>query len=842
MSSCKLLVVLVLSVALHSIGIFAVVPPSAYPLVWSDDFGGTELDRRYWSPVVNCWGHGESKQRQCYTKDNILVSDGVLSIVPKAGNYSGTLDGCTPYSLAETQSEMCTRSMPSTSGMLSSYNQVEIGFNSRVEIRARLPLGRYMWPAFWLYAASPEGRLAELDIIEAASGKGRYWSETTLHYENLNGTMEKHENSTSTDYDLTSDFRLYTMDINSTHVLFYQESDLVHHLEYATLPNQPFHQTRLYFILNVAIGGVYFGADDVPDDAKLVADRAEWTPMLVDYVRAYGNVTTDFGNADGNLRDHLFRVREPIDFAKIALLIGYCIEWIVYVVVFGSVYRTVATHSEKTTSGCCALLVFVTLVLLRALLSVSFAYAMIPGAVVPWFLSVLIKIAVTVFIVWWIFMTSVPITVGLIRGLLNGFGDVKLEYTLEELENGLLSDPHMVYVILPVYNEELPLLLTGIDALCKSEYDRSKLELHISFDDENVSDLYLGVLAHLKLDQRKDVSLMTEVNGTTVWVHRWIHGGKRIAQGNTYRFIRDRGAENDAFVILTDSDNEFFPNAINNLSVSFRRHPDKDAFAGYMSCKSKEWNMMRMLQDTEYVACELNRYFELLMGTVNCLPGGFTAIRWATFDSVAPAYFGVLPSECITQYHQHVLGEDRYLTHLLHQKLRKNAVGFCSVARCKTDPPATVCKFVKQRRRWLLGTVANEAYLLSDPGLWKKFPIMCAFKLFQNCNHWSFFVHGMIMFGAIMQFVHSGSSELFTYVALITIPLAVANLCAFVVGCAMGHYKVGLMWFIMVMVWNPLHLATETYTLYSWRHRTWGTRGAERMAEQPAEEVAVATK
>lgn len=48
---------------------------------------------------------------------------------------------------------------------------------------------------------------------------------------------------------------------------------------------------------------------------------------------------------------------------------------------------------------------------------------------------------------------------------------------------------------------------------------------------------------------------------------------------------------------------------------------------------------MRFIQDTEYLSCEINRFFELSMGTINCLPGAFTAIRKSTLDLVAPIYF-----------------------------------------------------------------------------------------------------------------------------------------------------------------------------------------------------------
>src|SRR5205085_145577 len=161
-------------------------------------------------------------------------------------------------------------------------------------------------------------------------------------------------------------------------------------------------------------------------------------------------------------------------------------------------------------------------------------------------------------------------------------------------------------------------------------------------------------------------------NGTKMYLHRWTHGGKRNTQKMTWNFINDnytRSALNESILVLTDSDNFMLDEALNNLSVKLHDNPKKIAYAGYMSCMSKtekwyQFNFIRFMQDTEYVSSEINRFFELAMGTVNCLPGGFTAIRYSAMEKVADHYFAELEQDTTTQYHQHYLGEDRYLTHL----------------------------------------------------------------------------------------------------------------------------------------------------------------------------------
>ena len=57
-----------------------------------------------------------------------------------------------------------------------------------------------------------------------------------------------------------------------------------------------------------------------------------------------------------------------------------------------------------------------------------------------------------------------------------------------------------------------------------------------------------------------------------------------------------------------------------------------------------------------------------------------------------------------------ILGEDRFLTQLLLEgSTTRGTVGFCPSARCKTDACGDVWTLVRQRRRWYLGGVINEA-------------------------------------------------------------------------------------------------------------------------------------
>ncbi len=68
----------------------AVTPTDKWKLLWSDEFDGSEIDKKKWERVKDCWGGGNNEQ-QCYTgrDSNAFVQDGVLNIVAKKGSFTG---------------------------------------------------------------------------------------------------------------------------------------------------------------------------------------------------------------------------------------------------------------------------------------------------------------------------------------------------------------------------------------------------------------------------------------------------------------------------------------------------------------------------------------------------------------------------------------------------------------------------------------------------------------------------------------------------------------------------------------------------------------------------------
>ena len=123
---------------------------SQYILTFRDEFSGTSLDTRLWNDHI--W------YEQPSSTNDYGVSNGYLRIWPQA-NANG-----------EFKSRILT-----TAGKFSQT----YGF---FEMEAKLPIGRGVWPAFWLLNSDNPPGEPEIDIMEAYPGDDTgYWADANHH-------------------------------------------------------------------------------------------------------------------------------------------------------------------------------------------------------------------------------------------------------------------------------------------------------------------------------------------------------------------------------------------------------------------------------------------------------------------------------------------------------------------------------------------------------------------------------------------------------------------------------------------------------------------------------------
>ena len=289
----------------------------AFELMWSDEFDGTELNKKNWYCKE---GKNVNQEKQYYTssKDNVEVSDGTLKIkAQKVLEEEKEKYGGAEYTSARLEGRNAK-----TGEIL---QQVQYG---KVEMRAKLPLNNGAWPAFWMVGTtrwkSIESSIdnqypacGEIDIMEHinyndyVSGAAhcrtdvnngiikRPKSTTWAHSPTISGldnwhtySLIKEKNKLSWYIDNIKFKELSWDYINKASLSGFENSEL--NKDYGGagnwtkadgkhLINKPF-----YLILNLACGGSM--PENVDDGTGNPADGTYPSIYEIDYVRIYKSI------------------------------------------------------------------------------------------------------------------------------------------------------------------------------------------------------------------------------------------------------------------------------------------------------------------------------------------------------------------------------------------------------------------------------------------------------------------------------------------------------------------------------------------------------------------------
>jgi len=238
--------------------------PSSYPgysLTWSDEFNGTVLDKNSWNYETGAggWGNNELENYTNSTNNSFITSGGYLVIEARQE---------APDSY--------------TSARLQTMGKREFT-HGRMDIRARLPKGKGIWPAIWMLgsniATTPWPACGEIDIMELLGHEpNKVYG--TMHWGNVGqGSTHIGGNYTLSGEDFSQKFHVFSIVWDSTKIEWYVDNQ-----KYFTgnktdvNGNYPFDKP-FFFILNVAVGGNWPGN---PDGTTTFPQR-----MIVDYVRVY---------------------------------------------------------------------------------------------------------------------------------------------------------------------------------------------------------------------------------------------------------------------------------------------------------------------------------------------------------------------------------------------------------------------------------------------------------------------------------------------------------------------------------------------------------------------------
>lgn len=272
-------------------------PPSAWNLVWSDEFNGPRgapIDSTKWTPQVGGWGWG-NKELEYYTTRaaNAYQSGGSLVIKAIKEHYTG--------------SDKVTREY--TSARLITKNKFSPQYG-RFEARIKLPFGQGIWPAFWLLGSNNETvrwpTCGEIDIMENI-GKEPSIIHGTIHgpgYSGLGGPSASY--TLANNQRFADSFHTFAVEWEPNVVRFYCDGILYKTRTPADVPEKTWVFDHPFFIiLNLAVGGNWPGS---PDGTTVFPQR-----MFVDYVRVYQRTTAASRLRSGQKRQSDAFGREPFN-------------------------------------------------------------------------------------------------------------------------------------------------------------------------------------------------------------------------------------------------------------------------------------------------------------------------------------------------------------------------------------------------------------------------------------------------------------------------------------------------------------------------------------------------
>ncbi len=234
-------------------------------LVWSDEFNYEGLpDSTKWS--FNTGGHGwGNNERQFYTdkrKDNVQVQDGKLIIRAIKEEYKNS---------------------KFTSARLTTRNKGDWKYG-RVEVKAKLPKGRGIWPAIWMMPSRSEygswPKSGEIDIMENVG----YLPDSvyaTVHTDSYNHVIGTQRTRGLLITDLSTAFHVYTLQWKENKISIAIDGEVYFNFDNNKTGSAawPFDK-EFFLILNIAVGGNWGGKKGVDESIFPQA-------MEIDYVRVY---------------------------------------------------------------------------------------------------------------------------------------------------------------------------------------------------------------------------------------------------------------------------------------------------------------------------------------------------------------------------------------------------------------------------------------------------------------------------------------------------------------------------------------------------------------------------
>lgn len=251
------LLVAVCSVFIITAAHATAAPAAQQKLIFSDEFDGATLDRAKW--VTQYW-HGRTNppEVQYYADDVFHIEDGILHIRARKLGAQQAAVFSTPDA-----------SVSYASGLISTDGKFTFRYGT-AEMRAKVPRGKGLWPAFWLLSEGTALR-PEIDVMEML-GHQTNRVHMTLHMPDAS-SRDQQARASFRGPDFAHDFHIFSVQWSPDAIIW--RIDGVE--RFSVRRNIP--QVPMYLIANLAVGGAWPGAPD-----RTTPQQASFD---IDYIRVY---------------------------------------------------------------------------------------------------------------------------------------------------------------------------------------------------------------------------------------------------------------------------------------------------------------------------------------------------------------------------------------------------------------------------------------------------------------------------------------------------------------------------------------------------------------------------
>jgi beta-glucanase (GH16 family) len=248
-----------------------------YQLVWNDEFtvNGAPNEKN-WDYET---GFVRNLENQWYQKENAYCKDGFLIIEARKEHKVN------PYFVSKNDPDWVKKrdSIKVTSSCLITSGK-HFWQYGRFEMRAKIPVGKGMWPAFWTLGVKGNWPAnGEIDIMEYYTGKilaNVAWksNKPDTQWDSATKMLNEFKDDSWADK-----FHVWRMDWDADSIKLYIDNQLINETNTKGITqneNQkilPFQQPH-YLLVNLAVGGTN-GGDFTNDSFP--------SKLIVDYIRVY---------------------------------------------------------------------------------------------------------------------------------------------------------------------------------------------------------------------------------------------------------------------------------------------------------------------------------------------------------------------------------------------------------------------------------------------------------------------------------------------------------------------------------------------------------------------------